>query len=128
MTVIGAQTTRTLTANDTTDPTVTPGTLDVTTAGPPAKEVFPFPSPFNPTQRNITFRFRLSDPKSAEVIVLNLFGETVWSREVSAGIGFTDVTWNGRNDRGAVVAAGVYYVLLKVDGSLESKKRFGVIK
>ena len=128
MTVIGAQTTRDVVANDSTDPTVQPGTLSVTTAGPPAKEVFPFPSPFNPKRQDITFRFRLSDPKTVDLIVLTLQGEQVWQQEVSAGSGFTDVKWNGRNDEGAVVAAGVYYVLLKVDGSLESKKRFGVIK
>jgi hypothetical protein len=79
-------------------------------------------------QKDITFRFRLSDPKTVNLTVVTLQGEQVWQQEVSAGSGFTDVKWNGRNDRGAVVAAGVYYVLLKVDGSLESKKRFGVIK
>ena len=36
--------------------------------------------------------------------------------------------WNGRNDKGNIVAAGVYYILLEKDGSIESKKRFGVVK
>lgn len=128
MTITGARVTRTVTATDDTNPGIAAGTLDVDTAGPPAKEVFPFPSPFNPMQRDITFRFRLSEPKSVRVIVKNLFGEDVWEREVSAPAGFTDLAWNGRNDKGAVVAAGVYYVLLEVDGSIESKKRFGVVK
>ncbi len=127
-TITGARTTRTIVAHNGTNGAVADGSLEVTTAGPPTKEVFPFPSPFNPHERNITFRFRLSDPDSVKLIVMDLMGQKVWEREVSASIGFTDVTWDGRNNKGTVVAAGVYYVLLEVDGSIESKKRFGVVK
>jgi hypothetical protein len=128
VTVTGAQITRTLTAHDETDPGVADGALNINTAGPPAKEIFPFPSPFNPSQQNITFRFRLSEAKSAEVIVTDLFGQEVWRQDVSGNIGFNDIRWDGSNDKGVRVAAGVYYVLLNVDGSHESTKRFGVIK
>lgn len=128
VTMTGARITRTITVSDSTDPGVAAGTLDVTTVGPPPKEVFPFPSPFNPNERDITFRFRFDEPKEATVIVTDLFGQSVWKKKVSAPVGVTDVPWNGRNDQGHVVASGVYYVLLEVGGSIESKKRFGVIK
>lgn len=128
VTITAARVTRTLTVIDNTTSGVSNGTLDITTAGPPAKEVFPFPSPFNPHQGNITFRFRLTEAKSVRLIVTDLYGQGVWERQVSGGTGFNDVTWNGRNEAGVVVAAGVYMVMNEIDGSIESKKRFGVTK
>jgi len=129
VTITGAKITRTITVTDQTDASVAAGTTDVTTAGPPAEEVFPFPSPFNPhTSNGMTLRFRLSEPKTVTLKVADQFGQQVWRHEAAAGIGFTDVTWNGRNDSGITVASGIYYVFLEVDGSLKSKKRIGVIK
>lgn len=128
VTMTGARVTRTLTVIDNTDTSVANGTLSITTAGPAAKEVFPFPSPFNPHQSDITFRFRLSEPKHVRLVVTDLFGQNIWERELSASLGFNDVTWNGRNDSGVVVAVGVYTVMLEIDGSIESRKRFGVTK
>ena len=128
VTITAPRVDRSITASDDTNPSVAAGTLAMTTAGPAEKEIFPFPSPFNPRQQNITFRFRLSSPASAKIIVTDLFGQKVWSQSVSGGSGFNDVVWNGRNDEGAVIASGVYYALLEVDGSFESRKRFGVVK
>ncbi len=122
--------TRTLTVEDDTSPgTVSDGTLVVTTVGPPAKEVFAFPSPFNPARgESVTFRFFLSVGKSSRLWVKDQFGQDVFERSLGAVAGTNDVTWDGRNDRGHIVAAGIYYVVLEVDGSVESKKRFGVKK
>jgi len=118
----------TITVTDVSEPTVANGSLTITTAGPPEEEVFPFPSPFNPKTGNITFRFRLTKPKSVDVIVVDRFGQKVWSRSVNANLGITDLTWDGKNDNGVVVAAGVYYVMLEVDGSISHKRMFGVVK
>jgi hypothetical protein len=128
VTITGARITRTLTATDDTNPGIQTGTLEMTTAGPPEKEIFPFPSPFNPHRENITFRFRLADAASAKIMVTDLYGQSVWKNELSGSVGTNNVTWNGRNDAGVVVAAGVYHVMLEINGSIESKKRFGVSK
>ncbi|OVE78225.1 hypothetical protein BVX98_00945, partial [bacterium F11] len=123
-----ARITRSIIATDLDNANVANGILSITTAGPPTKEVFPFPSPFNPRQGNITFRFRVSAAKSVTLIVTDLFGQKIWEKSVSAQLGFNDVDWNGKNEKGIYVAAGVYYVLIETGGSIESKRRFGVVK
>ncbi len=128
-TVTGARTTRTFTVTDTSDASVLSGAATVVTSGPAEQEVFPFPSPFNPNLgQPMTFRFHRSVAGSATVKVKDQFGQSIWETSVSASSGFTDITWNGRNDEGITVAAGVYYVILEMDGSVKSKKRFGVTK
>lgn len=127
-TITGPNVTRTITVDDLTNAAVADGTLTLTSAAPPSKKVFPFPNPFNPTQGTITFRFRLDNASSANLIVTDRFGQSVWSRSVSAQTGSNDVTWDGRNDNGHVVAAGIYYVMLENGGTIESRVRFGVTK
>lgn len=128
-TITGARTARTFTVSDTSDATVLTGSVRVETSGPPEQEVFPFPSPFNPTLgRPMTFRFHTAGAASVTIKVLDQFGQKVWDKDISATGGFTDVAWDGRNQEGITVAAGVYYSLLEIDGSVKSKKRFGVTK
>lgn len=76
----------------------------------------------------MTFRFQLNDAASVKVIVKDQFGQDVWRTEYSGPKGQNNVSWDGRNERGHVVAAGVYYALLEVKGEITSKKRFGVVK
>lgn len=124
-----AKTTRTFTVSDATDNSVLAGAVDVTTKGPPEEEVFPFPSPFNPgLGQSAKFRFHLNTPASVTLKVKDPFGQAVWESSVAAGAGFTDVAWDGKNENGATVAAGIYYVILEIGGSVKSKKRFGVTK
>lgn len=127
-TITGPNITRTITVDDTTNLNVADGTLTLTSGAPPSKKVFPFPNPFNPTQGTITFRFRLENSSSANLIVTDRFGQRVWTRQLNAQTGSNDVTWDGRNDNGHLVAAGVYYVMLENGGSIESRVRFGVVK
>ncbi len=129
VTITGAKTTRSITATDISDTNVAAGSAEVSTGGPPTQEVFPFPSPFNPKLgQTLTLRFRVSEPKSAKLKILDQFGQALWQKEVSASVGFNDVAWDGRNENGTFAAAGVYYVLLEIDGSIKSKKRIGVVK
>lgn len=129
-TITGPNTTRVITVTDTTDPSVKAGEATVTTVGPPAEEVTPYPSPFNPAQGGtITFEYRLDVAKDVHIIVTDLFGRKVWERSDAGQAGInSSVVWNGRNDNGEMVAAGVYYVLFETGGSIQSKTRFGVIK
>ncbi len=128
-TITGARTARTFTVTDASDASVLSGSVLVQTSGPPEQEVFPFPSPFNPNQgQSMKFRFHRNDSGNATVKVKDQFGQSIWERSVGSSGGFTDVSWDGRNEEGVTVAAGVYYVLLEIDGSVKSKKRFGVTK
>jgi hypothetical protein len=125
ITINAAKTTRTFTA---TGGGLTPGTVNVVTEGPNPEEVFPFPSPFNPREGAITFRFQLNEAKSVRLIVKDRFGQDVWRNDVTGAKGMTDIPWDGRNENGHIVAAGIYIVVLEVDGSIKSKKKFGVSK
>lgn len=74
------------------------------------------------------FRFRLNQPGGVAVIVKDRFGQDVWRTEFSGGEGQNEASWDGRNQNGHIVAAGVYYGLLEVGGEIKSKKQFGVVK
>ncbi len=93
---------------------LSPGSVDIPVGGPEPERVFPFPSPFNPSRDGrMFFRVVLNDPKSITLLVKDRFGQDAW---------------DGRNENGNIVAAGVYDVLLKVGTAIKSKKRFGVVK
>jgi len=65
-----------------------------------------YPNPFNPTT---TIEFSLHETGFAELTVYNLAGQKV--RELVSGTlseGFHSVVWNGLNDSGLPVSAGVY--------------------
>jgi hypothetical protein len=79
-----------------------------------------YPNPFNATT---TIQFDL--PRSAEVSlsVRNVLGEhvaTLVHRRMSAGA--HQVTWSGKNDAGADVASGVYFLELRAEGATASRK------
>jgi hypothetical protein len=121
-----AKSLRTLTASG---PGLASGAADVRTEGPEKEQVFPYPSPFNPqTGSSMNFRFQLNDSSSVALIVKDRFGQNVWKSEFTGARGPNEVVWDGRNEEGNIVAAGVYYALLEVGGDIKSKKAFGVTK
>jgi len=101
----------------------------VTSAGPESERVAAFPSPFNPHEEDVSFQCVVDADKNVSLKVIDQFGNKVWEKSDDGEANTLNiVTWNGKNDDGVVVAAGAYYVLLEVDGSLKSKKKFGVKK
>jgi hypothetical protein len=108
------------------------GRLVVGAQGPPENEVFAYPSPINPKAgERITFECFLLETKPIKFIVTDVFGQKVWEHSMeAAGYEHTklDPGWDGKNGKGEVVASGIYYVLLEVDGAIKSKKRFGIVK
>jgi hypothetical protein len=103
--------------------------VTVHSEGPDPEEVFPFPSPYNPNLgAPMKFRFQLNDSKTVTIIVKDRFGQDVWRTERTGARGQTDVLWDGRNENGQIVAAGVYNVFLEIGKQIKSKKRFGVVK
>jgi hypothetical protein len=104
------------------------GSVDLASSGAAVEEVFITPNPFNPHTGTAALQFSLAQAKSATVRVFDRYGREVWRRDGSFTQGFNSVAWDGKNDRGVTVAAGVYYVVLEVDGSVKSKKRIGVTK
>lgn len=78
-----------------------------------------YPNPFNP---ETSIRYQVANPSDVKIQVYNLMGQlvnTLVDRRQAQG-NYT-ITWNGRNDRGQVVATGVY--LLKMQAGDFTKVR-----
>ncbi len=72
-----------------------------------------FPDPFDPTSTSTTITFTLDTRSPTTLTVCNILGEvvkTLLNANVSAGS--HSVSWNGRDENGAVVPAGTYLVTL----------------
>ena len=89
--------------------------VDLTT---PADEVYAFPVPFRPTQgQTVDFHFVVDKAGNVTVAVydfaMNLVATPINNLYYDAGIypsqGHQGNTWNGYNDKGDLVAVGVYY-------------------
>ncbi len=84
------------------------------------------PNPFNPST---TLAFELFEPGAAELDVYDVAGRHV--RRLAHGAwreaGRHEVVWDGRDEHGAQVAAGVYVYRLRV-GSLEQTRRMVLLK
>lgn len=79
-----------------------------------------YPNPFNPTT---TIPFTLDSSGHISVAIYNIVGQrvaTVIANYMSAGTHF--VTWNGMDDRGNHVSAGIYLYQLRAGRHAETKK------
>jgi flagellar hook assembly protein FlgD len=73
-----------------------------------------FPNPFNP---KTTFSFELHHEDNVELLVFDARGRLV--RRLLDGrrpAGITKVEWDGRNESGRRMSAGVYYFRLRAAG------------
>ena len=75
-----------------------------------------YPNPFNPST---TIEFSLSEAGFANLIVYNVMGQKV--RELVSEYktsGIHSVVWNGRNDSGLAVSAGMYVTRLQMNDAV----------
>lgn len=89
----------------------------------------PYPNPFWPTQGGKTsIDVNVDSPGNVSIKAFNLAGVLVRViADESCPNGKTTFTWDGRNDQGALVASGMYMVLVQAPG-LSAQKLVGVIK
>jgi hypothetical protein len=79
-----------------------------------------YPNPFNP---KTTIRYQLPKDCQVALAIYNVLGQRVrtlvdaWQRA-----GYYTVQWDGRNDRGAEIASGVYFYHIKADHFTHFKK------
>jgi flagellar hook assembly protein FlgD len=88
----------------------------------PAGVVTNFPNPFHPPQQATTISYKLADHSPVTMRIFTLYGAPVIERSYSSGgpggsAGTNEVTWDGRNGQGEVVASGGYIVLLEAQGT-----------
>ncbi len=86
---------------------------------PTTFELSAFPNPFNPTT---TIRYALPQASQATLKIFNLQGEVVKTLvDGYQTANHYQVVWNGRNESGAKVAAGIYLYQLKTDNYSQIK-------
>ena len=78
------------------------------------------PNPFRPAT---SFDYTIPHPADVDIRVVDVTGRTVReiTRHHSTPGTFTE-TWNGRDDGGRPVAAGMYFYTVRVDGQTASRK------
>jgi hypothetical protein len=86
------------------------------------------PNPFAVAAGPTAIRFGLPRAARAELAVYDVQGRRV--KQLAQGVleaGRYSAAWDGRDERGARVAAGVYYYALRADGGLKLEKRLIVL-
>ncbi len=80
-----------------------------------------YPNPFNP---ETTIPFALSQPAGVTLKIYNARGQEVRTllNNASKSAGQHRVTWDGRDNRGQIVASGVYVYRLSAQGVVQSRR------
>jgi hypothetical protein len=82
-----------------------------------------FPNPFDPTSASTTIAYTLDVQGPTSLTICNVLGgivKTLVNSNMSDGS--DAVSWDGRDENGAIVPAGIYFVLLSANGHRASQK------
>ena len=112
-----------LTAYSTTGSILAIATTTVNT--PSAKHrLIPYHNLFHPTKgEKVSVYYKIENPGIVTIKLYNLAGELVRTLiDENKGADQYWIDWNGKNDDGALCAAGVYIIQIKTDGFKESEK------
>ncbi len=75
----------------------------------PQLQIFP-----NPTHGGATFSFRLEQENEGELTIYNILGQPVYRKTLSSSNrGVVSVYWDGLDESGKEIAAGVYFCIVK---------------
>jgi len=79
-----------------------------------------YPNPFNPVT---TITYSLPSEEKVELRIFNTLGEVVQTvvNEIETA-GFHSVQWNGRDQSGHAVNSGIYFMQLKTERGMQSRK------
>jgi hypothetical protein len=94
------------------------------------RELSSYPNPFDSRRKNATITFMLNQNAVVIFKVFDLFGKQVKEWQISAIEGDNTTTWDGTDDGGRKVAAGMYILYVEVQGSNQTVKqrwKIGVI-
>ncbi|MCL2799103.1 MAG: hypothetical protein FWD54_02315 [Endomicrobia bacterium] len=99
------------------------------------KKAFNAPNPFNPAKGQQTqFVFEMPESGTAQIAIYSEYGDKVWESETfykPAGQGFSEITYNGRDNSGKMLYNGTYLAVItkKYNGKTSAEKcRILVIK
>jgi hypothetical protein len=88
-----------------------------------------YPNPFNPNKQNITVQYYLEDDSDVAIAIYDLLGNLVKTWEIPSGdmnarTGLNQLSWDGRNGSGDIVANGGYILFVH---SADQKKKFKIL-
>ena len=79
-----------------------------------------YPNPFNPTT---TLRFDLPEISDVNLVIYNMLGQKVRAFNMnSISAGSHSIKWNGTNELGKSVSAGVYLYQLQAKDFVKTRK------
>ncbi|NOY58315.1 MAG: T9SS type A sorting domain-containing protein, partial [Calditrichaeota bacterium] len=76
----------------------------------------------NPFHKSTTIRFDLDRPRPVSLHVFNLRGELVKTLFVKSAVQNSSLKWDGRDKDGKMVAKGMYFLVLRSNEKMWSKK------
>lgn len=95
-----------------------------------------YPNPFNAGAESTNIKYVLTENRDVAVKIYTMMGDLVWHADFAEGTpgargqetGYTnDLTWDGRNDAGMLVANGMYLMEISA-GSDRQLRKIGVLK
>ena len=87
------------------------------------KDLASYPNPFDSRRKNATIAFVLNQDATINFKVFDLFGKLVKDWQVSGTAGDNTSTWDGTDDGGRKVAAGMYILYAEIQGSSQTEKK-----
>jgi flagellar hook assembly protein FlgD len=99
--------------------------LEVTSASTVAVE----PNPFDPgTDEFVLLRFTLEESARVRATVYDVTGAEVTTvQDGTINAGSREIKWDGKSSDGDVVASGVYFCHMEVDGASGFQKTFTIV-
>ena len=79
-----------------------------------------YPNPFN---EGTTIPFDLKEAYPAQLLIFNVSGQQVFEADLtSLQMGRNEFEWNGKDTDGQVLASGIYFYRLEVDGQQQTRR------
>jgi hypothetical protein len=103
----------------------------------PSGTVTNYPNPFHPDEAPTTIAYKLADPARVTMKIYALTGGLVLKRDFESGtqggtVGLNEVTWDGRNGNGQLVASGGYILVIEAVRNGETihtmRRKIGVVR
>jgi VWFA-related protein len=95
------------------------------------KNVYAYPNPFNPEMGYVNIRYSLSKDANVTIKIYDISGELVTTlieeQPKEKGIEYSE-PWDGRNDRGDIVANGVYFYLITTTNGEKAVGKIAVLR
>ncbi len=95
------------------------------------QNIYAYPNPFNPEAEQAKLRFKLAKDGNVTITVYDISNTKV--KEVISAVPMSveieqSITWNGRNERGDIVANGVYFYIIESSSGERAVGKIAVLR